>query len=146
MKIFLLNILSLISLCCISQYAEPEFGLYFGNEFNNDTVSIKANGIVIAEKIILKPTMYDPENLMIEQRKDFLVVASYGVSSQKIKKVPIENSILIFDVMINRFPRRFTVDLKKGKYIFARFVYIPIGWSTFKILIFEQQQFGPIIL
>lgn len=50
---------------CFAQEKRLEFAIYFGNNFNNDSVTIIANRVSIAKNIKLKETMISPQNLII---------------------------------------------------------------------------------
>ncbi|MGQ0739013.1 MAG: hypothetical protein ACT4OJ_08160, partial [Bacteroidota bacterium] len=129
---------------CIAQN-EPEFGLYFGNDFKSDSVTIIINDIQVAKNIKLRDRMIDPENLMIEQTNKKLTVRPYGESVQLLKKVKIKQSILVLDIYMNTNYRHFVIDLKKGKYLYAEYKFFRVGWHSFKILQIFQWTLPPLM-
>lgn len=74
MKILLLLFFLQTAFSCCAQKNETTFEIYFGNDFINDSVTIIANGIVIAENIKLRPTMISPRNLIITQDRNNITV------------------------------------------------------------------------
>lgn len=146
MKVFFFFLCSFISFKCIAQDCEPEFGIYFGNDFKFDSVSILVNGITIAKNIQLRSTAISPTNLIIIQDKSGLYVRPHWDKRKVLKRIPIKNSTLILSIQMNNSWQGFKFDLKKGKYLFAEYTYFKIGWSIHKILIITQEMQGPILM
>lgn len=138
-------LLLLIVQNCLAQ-KEPEFGLYFGNDFKSDSVTILINSIQIVKNIKLRERMIDPKNLMIEQNSQKLIVQPYGEPSQILKKIQINQSILSLDIYMNTSWRHFVIDLRKGKYLYAEYKFYRVGWSYFKILHIFQWTLPPLML
>lgn len=146
MKSSIVSFFFFMSLNCSGQISQPEFGLYFGNDFKSDSVTIYINGVQVARNIELRNRMYDPMNLMIEQNRQNISVMPYNKPKQVSKKVGIKNSILILDIKMNTIWRSFRINLQTGKYLYAKYKYIRVGWCFFKILEIKQQKWGPFIL
>ncbi|HRX93689.1 MAG TPA: hypothetical protein P5158_06225, partial [Chitinophagaceae bacterium] len=121
------------------------FGLYFGNDFKNDSVTISIQGKLIAKNVQLKVRMFDPTNLMIEQDNKMLVVWPYGKSKIELKKVELRDSNLQLMISINNIWQNFHIDLNRGKFLYAHFFPFRLGWSGFKLFKIIQWDYPPLI-
>lgn len=144
MKIVFSFLFLIASVCCPAQKTVPEFAIYFGNEFADDTITIYANGIRIASAIPLQRTMQAPQSLVIIQDNASLSIAPYRQARQHLDKIPLRDSILKLDIILKDTGRSFRVDLRKGKYIFPEIHYIPAGWSGFRPPVIWQSRDEPI--
>lgn len=145
MRIKIISLLLLVVQNCYAQ-EELDFGIYFGNDFKFDSVTLSINGILVVEKIQLRNRMYDPKNLMIEQNKRNLLVMPYYGPFDTLKKVLVKNSTLLLDITLNNIRRHFSFDLNKGRYLYANYKYFRVGWSYFKMLQINQERTAPLIL
>ena len=140
MKIIALIFPLHIALNCFAQRSESEFGIFFGNDFDNDSVTVIVNGVVIAENVLLRATMISPQNLIIIQDRHQITIKPYSQPKQILKTVQIKNSILNLKIKMNNVWWDFRFDLKEGKILFPEFVIRRIGWSALKILTIRQSQ------
>lgn len=138
MKKIFLTIFLIAFLSCFSQNRFPKFILAFGNDFNGDSVSIIINQIQVAKNIKLKPTVIDPQNLMIEQNNSALVVESHNQRKIKFNRIQIKDSILNLRVGMNNIWQTFNLDLRKGHALIAKYSYFKIGWSVKKFITIRQ--------
>jgi len=145
MKTIVLLLLLTMRLTSMAQQTQPDFALYFGNDFANDSVTIFANGIQIAQNIRLKAVTYDPLNLVIKQYKSTMTIKPYLEKERIIKKVKSGNAQLNLDIILNNIRRSFYFDLNKGRSLFANYSELRIGWSCLRILRISQKIDGPII-
>lgn len=144
-KIVSIFLLSLIFQNCIAQ-PEPKYGLYFGNAFISDSVTVIINGVRVVKNLKLKRRMYDPKNLMIVQDDRRLMIMPFNGPLDTLKKIDIRTSLLILDICMNNIWRRFSIDLRKGKYLYAGYKYFRMGWSCFKVLEISQDTLPPIFI
>jgi hypothetical protein len=142
----LLIFLSFVSFHCFAQESEPQFGLYFGNDFKDDSVSILVNGVTIAKNIKLRSTAISPQNLIIIQDKSGLNVRPHWAKKRVFKKLPIKDSNLSLCIQMNGKWSNFKFDLRKGKYLFVGYWYFSLGWSIYKVLTINQKISGPIMM
>jgi hypothetical protein len=146
MKILFFLFLFNASFHCFSQEIEPEFAVYFGNDFKNDSVTIFVNGIPIVQNIKLKPTMIDPKNLVIEQNRSGILVRPFYEKNQFFKRIQLKDSVLNLAIAMNNAWQIFKFDLKKGKHLYAEYKFIRIGWSGFRILTITQSNLAPLYI
>jgi len=141
-----LFLLLFFSTNCSGQESDVDFAVYFGNDFENDSVTIIANGNLLAKNIKLRATMISPQNLIIIQDKHGLTVIPYRQNKQVQKKNQIKDSILQLRVAMNNTWKNFSFDLKKGRFLYPEYKFLRIGWSTYRVLIIPQSKQGPIML
>ena len=138
MKKILVTSFLIVSLSCVAQNKYPRFILAFGNDFDNDSVSIIINKIEVAKNVKLKPTMISPQNLWIEQNNSALVVMPHNQPKVKFNKIQLTDSLLLLKVGLNNIWYSFYLDLRKGKALIAKYSYFRVGWSIRKFLTIEQ--------
>ncbi len=126
------------SLLCRGQENQTDFGLYFGNDFKNDSVTIIANNVLIARNIQLRETMYIPENLMIDQTGNKLTVRPKKGNHKVFHKINVHNSKLDLQIKMNNTDYSFSFDLRKGNFLYARYIVLRGGWSAIRMLVIEQ--------
>jgi hypothetical protein len=146
MKSFCVLFLFLVSISCFSQQHKLDFAIYFGNDFRNDSVTIFANRVLIADNIKLSATNISPQNLIIIQEEDHLTVMPHHRPRQILKKVLIKNSMINLLIQMNNNWWSFKFDLKKGRFLYPEFEYLLVGWSTIRILVMSQDKQGPLML
>ena len=95
--------------------------MYFGNDFDNDSVKLILNDVTIVKGIMLKNTMISPRSLIIYQDKKNLFVKPYYSQSFTLTKLNIKNKILKIDISINNVWSHFILDLKNGKYLIVEY-------------------------
>lgn len=146
MRLFVLLFLLNQSMDCLGQNNKLSFGLYFGNDFKNDSVTIHINGRLVANNIELRERMYYPENLMIEQDARSIYIRPYNGPVQTIKKIRIDGTSIKLEIEMNGTKRIFDMDLSKGKFLYARYKLQRLGRYAVKLLDITQEDFSPIIL
>lgn len=135
-----------VSFNSFAQNSEPEYAIYFGNNFRNDSVTITVNGIRIAQNIKLKSTMIDPQNLTIIQDARGITVTPHYEQKQTFKNIPIKNATLNLNMAMNNVVSGFRIDLREGKYLYPEYIFFRIGWSSVRVLTITQSQQGPLML
>ncbi len=135
-----------VSAICTSQNSKVDFGLYFGNDFENDSVIVYVNDRLSANNVQLRVRMYSPTNLMIEQNSSNIEVRPYKKPVQRHPRVEVKNSLLRITIHINTIVRSFNIDLNKGKYLYAEFQILPVGWGSVRFLKIDQIDIPPLII
>lgn len=146
MRLFVLLFLLNQAIDCLGQNDKLVFGLYFGNDFKNDSVTIHINGRLIANCIQLRERMFVPENLMIEQDTRNIYIRPYNAPVQTLKKINIEGTNIKLEIKMNGIQRSFDLDLNKGKFLYASYKLQRLGRYRLKILEITQQNFAPLII
>jgi hypothetical protein len=146
MRLFVLFFLLNQAIDCLGQNDKLVFGLYFGNDFSNDSVTIYINGRLVANRIQLRERMFSPENLMIEQDTRNIYIRPYNSPVQTLKKIAIARTNLKLEIKMNGIKRTFDMDLNKGKFLYARYKLQRLGRYGFKVLEITQESFSPIII
>jgi len=122
-----------------------EFAIYFGNDFNNDSVTIIANGVSIAKNIKLKETMISPQNLIIIQTGQNITVSPHYEQKQILDKIPIKNSILRLNISINNVWKTYRFNLKEGRFFYPKYKAVSDEESNATELLITQSKQGPIM-
>lgn len=143
---FLFLISLLLSFNCLAQYKEPEYAIYFGNEFENDTVTVLVNNKLIAKDIRLKKTMIAPRSLIITQDSENITLEVGDEQKQKFGKEKIKNSKLSLRVSVNGVWRSFYFDLKKGKYLFPEIAFFNFWGKPIRLFTIFQSKQLPIFI
>ena len=139
----LLSLLLFNSIISFAQKDKLEFGIYFGNDFHNDSVTIYINDVHIVKNIKLKRTMIAPQSLVITQQDKNLFIAPYYESKQTKNKILIQDSIINLRIALNNNWQNFRFNLSEGKFLYPEECFFRVGWYRFRILKIFQSKHKP---
>jgi hypothetical protein len=119
MKYYIFFYLFLYSGISHAQSTKTDFIIYFGNQFENDSVTVQINGVTIVKGLVLKNTMIAPKSLVLTQEKNILTMKAGYDDAIILPKIKYRNSLLKIRITINGNSKEYQINLKKGKYLFV---------------------------
>ena len=118
--------------------------MYFGNDFDNDSVKLILNDVMIVKGIKLKNTAISPQGLIIYQDHKKLVVRPHFGPSITLSKLNLKSKVLKVDISINNVWSHFKLDLKNGKYLIVEYPFEQTRKND--SLRIRQQNRGPLMV
>lgn len=132
---------------CFGQQKKMDFDLRFGNDFEHEIVTIFLNGKLVAQNMKLEATLISPQSLISSQFGRILVTTRGELQQKKafreeqyFSKIQLNKSRLNVRILINNTEKRFSFNLKKGKYLYANYYCTQKKDCKTKVLTVIQQK------